>query len=128
GRSHRIDLVDGVLGAVDFDIETNVEEMLVVGGGQPGGDHVGVPAWPFIAHGHGGHDPAELHLQLHRSVEVEVPVEAVLVVPDRGNGAHHQAARAADLGTTRDHVHVLPEDSVVLLVHADGVRPSVGLA
>ena len=73
---------------------------------------------------HRRHDPGELHLELHGAVEVEVPVEPVLVVADGGDGADHQAPRPAHLGAARDHVDVLPEDAVVLLVHADGVAPS----
>ena len=96
--------------------------------GQTRCHHAGVLAGVVAGHGHRGHDPGELHLQLHGAVEVEVPVEPVLVVADGGDGADHQAARPAHLGAARDHVDMLPEDGVVLLVHADGVRLRVRLA
>ena len=70
--------------------------------------------------------PGELHLQLDRAVEVEVPEEPVLVVADGGDGRHDQAPRPADLGPSGVQVEVLPEDAVVLLVEADGVRDGGG--
>ena len=72
--------------------------------------------------------PGELDLQLHRAVEVEVPEEAVLVVADGVDGAHDEPARTAHLGRERVHVEVLPEDAVVLLVHADRVGDRLTLA
>ena len=118
---HRVDLEHRVVGPVDLDVEPHVEEVLVVGRGQTRRHHLGVRAGVAVGHRHGRHDPGELHLELHGAVEVEVPVEPVLVVADGGDGAHHQPARPAHLGAARDHVDVLPEDAVVLLVHADGV-------
>ena len=69
----------------------------------------------------GRHDAGELDLELDRAVQVEVPVEAVLVVADRRDEADDQATRAAHLGATAVEVDVLPEDSVVLFVNADRV-------
>ena len=66
-------------------------------------------------------DAGELHLELDVAVEVEVPVEAVLVVADGRDEADHEAARAADLVGAAVQVVVLPEDPVVLFVHADRV-------
>ena len=102
--------------------------MLVVGRRQARGDHAGVVSRIAVDHGHGGHDPRQLHLELHGAVEVEVPVEAVLVVAHRGDGTHHQATRPPYLAAPGDHVDVLPEDAVVLFVHADGIGPRVRLA
>ena len=53
----------------------------------------------------------ELHL-------VEVPVEAVLVVDDGGHEGQHKATAAANLRMTVTVLHVLPQDSCVLLVQA----------
>ena len=118
-----VDLVDRVVGPVDLDVEAHVEQVLVERRRQLGRDH----RWRsrgLLAggHGHGRQDAGQLHLELDRAVEVEVPEEAVLVVADGGDGAHHQPPRAAHLGAARARVDVLPEDPVVLLVHADGVR------
>ncbi len=102
--------------------------MLVVGRGEARRHHVGVVAGIAVGHSHGRHDPGQLHLELDGAVQVEVPVEAVLVVSDGRDGAHDQTPRATHLAPTRHHVHVLPEDPVVLLVHADGVGARVRLA
>ena len=125
---HRVDLVHLVVGAVDLHIESDVEQVLVVGRSQARGDHPGVVSGIAVGHGHGGHDPGQLHFELHGAVEVEVPVEAVLVIAHRGDGAHDQSTRPPYFAAPGDHVDVLPEDAVVLLVHADGVGPSMRLA
>src|SRR5581483_1113335 len=55
--------------------------------------------------------------------------EAVLVVLDGGDRRDDQAARAPHLGVVRQAaVGVLPQDAVVLLVHAHGVLDGQGLA
>ena len=72
--------------------------------------------------------PVSLGLELDGAVEVEVPVEAVVVVADRGEERDHQAALAAHLAGVGEQVRVLPEDAVVLLVHADGVADGLRVA
>ena len=96
--------------------------------GQAGRHHAGVCAGIVPVDRHGRHDPGQLDLELQGAVEIEVPVEPVLVVADGGDGADHQAPRPAHFGAPRHHVDVLPEDGVVLLVHADGVVLRVRLA
>ena len=95
---------------------------------EAGRDHVGELGLLAGRDRHGRHDAGELHLELDVAVEVEVPVEAVLVVADGGDEAHDEPARAAHLVGAAVQVVVLPEDPVVLLVHADRVRDRVGLA
>ena len=99
-----------------------------MGCGDPGRDHVGEVGAVAGRDRHGRHDPGELHLQLDVAVEVEVPVEAVLVVADGGDEADDQAARPAGLVGAALQVVVLPEDPVVLLVHADRVLDRVRVA
>ena len=77
---------------------------------------------------HRRHDAGELHLELDVAVEVEVPEEAVLVVAHRRDEAHDEPAAAPDLAPAALQVDVLPEDPVVLLVHADRVRDRPRLA
>ena len=119
-----VDLGDRVRVAVDRHVEAHAEQMLVVRGRHLGGDEVGVadvgrarPRW----HRHRLDDAGELDLELDGAVEVEVPVEGVLVVAHRVDRADHQPALPAHLGAERVQVLVLPEDREVLLVHADGV-------
>ncbi len=129
GRHHLgLDLVHRVLRSVDVEIEAGGEEVLVVGCRDPGRDDVGELGTVAGRDRHGRHDPRELHLQLDVAVEVEVPVEAVLVVADGGDEAHDQTARAAGLVGAALQVVVLPEDPVVLLVHADRVLDGVRVA
>jgi len=59
--------------------------------------------------------------KLDGAVEIEVPVEAVVVVADRGEEGEHHAPLPPGLGRARPEVGVLPEDAVVLLVQTDGV-------
>ena len=70
----------------------------------------------------------QLDLALDRAVEVEVPVEAVVVVADGGEERDHQAPLAAGLGRAVEDVRVLPEDPGVLLMDADGVADRPRLA
>ena len=88
--------------AVHLHVQADVEQVLVERGGQLRGDH----RWRSGARlpgrdGHGGQDAGQLHLELDGAVEVEVPVEAVLVVAHGGDRAHHQPPRPADLGRAR---------------------------
>ena len=59
---------------------------------------------------------------------MEVPEEAVLVVANRGNGRDHKAPRAGAVDSPGVVVGVFPEQVVVLLVDADGVRNRQRLA
>jgi hypothetical protein len=63
-----------------------------------------------------------------RSVLVEVPERAVLVVADRRDRRHHQAAGASHVDLAGEQVGVLPQDAEVLLVQAHRVLDAVGLA
>jgi len=63
-----------------------------------------------------------------RPVQVEVPVEAVVVVPDRGDEADHQPELPPRLGHVEPQVAVLPEEPEVLLVHADRVADHLRVA
>ena len=74
------------------------------------------------------HDPGELHLRLDRPVLIQVPVEPVLVVPDGGDRRDHHPARASDLASGGAPIQVLPQEPVVLLVHADRVLQGRDLA
>ena len=116
-----VDLVDLVLGTVDVEVETRVEEVLMMRRGHAFGDHVRERGLRARLDRHRRHDAGQLHLELDVAVEIEVPVEAVLVVADRRDEADHEPAAAAHLGSPAEHVDVLPEDPVVLFVHADRV-------
>ena len=78
--------------------------------------------------GHGRDDAGELHLELHVAVEVEVPVEPVLVVADGRDEADDEPARPPRHVGPAALVDVLPEDPVVLLVQTDRALDGVRLA
>lgn len=77
-------LVDIVVDAIHVHVDAHVEEVLVIGGVQGGGDHGAVDPLLPQRQGRQGQDPGHLNLELHVAVLVEVPVEAVLVVLDGG--------------------------------------------
>eukprot|EP00958_Prasinococcus_capsulatus_P013612 scaffold1405_cov305-Prasinococcus_capsulatus_cf.AAC.7 len=66
-------------------------------------------------------DACGLHLELDGAVQVEVPVGAVLVVANRGDGGDHQLARTAYLRVVSAVVPVLPQHARILLMDADDV-------
>src|SRR5206468_2442043 len=67
-------------------------------------------------------DAGELDLQLNVAVLIEVPEEAVLVVLDGGNRGDDEPAAPPHFGAVRNAaISVLPQNAVILLVHADGV-------
>ena len=115
-----VDLLDGVARAVDGHVEADVEQVLVVRGGQlrrhPGGVVAGDVA------GDGEHDAGQLDVELDRAVLVQVPEEAVVVVADRRPRRHDEATRTADLAGAAEEVLVLPQHADVLLVQAHDLR------
>ena len=119
-----LDLVDGVAHPVHGHVEPGGEQVLVVRRAQPGGDLGGV----LVRRAGGEEHAGELDLELDGAVEVEVPVEAVVVVADRGEERDHQAALAAHFPGVGEQVRVLPDDAEVLLVHADGVADRLRVA
>ena len=90
------------------------------GRGQLGRDRRGV----VTGHvgGDGEDEPGELDVELDRAVLVQVPEEAVVVVPDRRPGRDDEAARAAHLAGAAEEVLVLPQHADVLLVEAHDLR------
>ena len=69
----------------------------------------------------GEQHPGRLDLALDGAVQVEVPVEAVVVVAHRGEVGDHEPALAAGLSRAVEDVGVLPQDAEVFLVDADRV-------
>src|SRR5438874_4510138 len=78
------------------------------------------------------HDPRQLDLVLDGAVLVQIPEKAVVIVPDRREKREHQTTRAPGLHLVRPPVRVLPQNAIVLLVHAHGIwqryclAPSIG--
>src|SRR5215472_1205872 len=124
----RIALIDRVAGPIHHHVQAHTEEVLVVRSVQARSHQRTVLG--LLADGqrtrrsHAG----QLDLVLDRAVLVEVPEVAVLVVTDGGNRGKHQPARAPDLRLVGPKVGVLPEDPVVLFVHADRVLDRLRLA
>ena len=65
--------------------------------------------------------PVSFDFELNRAVLIEIPVEAVVIIADGGKERHDQAARPAHLKCVVAELIVLPEDAVILLVHANAV-------
>ena len=127
-RGLRVHLVDGVALAVEIEVEPRVEEVLVVHRVEALGDERSVGRLLARLDGARRDDPGELDLELDRAVEVEHPVEAVVVIADRRDEADHETARAPHLGVAGAEVPVLPEQPGVLLVQADRIGERDGLA
>ncbi len=109
-------------------MQAHVEEMLVRWATQIVVDH----AAPFVLfagwHGGGLDDAGEFCLELDRAVLVQVPVEAVVVIADGREERDDEAPRAADLEQAVAEFVVLPGNSVIFFMHADGVLHDEGLA
>src|SRR5205085_121405 len=64
----------------------------------------------------------QLHLELNAAVLVQVPEEAVFIVFHRGNRGDDQSPAAAHFGTLgKSPIGVLPENSIIFFMHADGI-------
>ena len=125
---HELVLGDGVALAVDHHVQASVEEVLVRRAAQALGDHA-APGIRLAGRDRRRLDDAgQLGLELDGAVLIEVPVEAVIVVADGREERDDEAARAAHLEGVVAELVVLPEDAVVLLMHADGVLHHHGLA
>ena len=105
-------------------VQPGAEQVLVHGPGQAGRDLGGVRVAPSCRAGvgRGEQHAGRLDLELDRAVQVEVPVEAVVVVADRGEVGDHETALAARLSRAVEDVGVLPQDAEILFVDADRVR------
>src|ERR1700730_3118106 len=122
-----VDLLDRLRRAVAHHVQPGAEEVLVSGCAQARRDLRRVRV--ILARiGRGEQNPGQLHLALDHAIQVEVPVEAVVVVADSGEERHDQAALAAGLGRAVEDIGVLPEDAEVLLVDADRVADHPRLA
>ena len=135
GRSGRqrlnVHLVDCVVFPIEVKVEPEAEQVLVDGRGQVGGDQrrkLGLLSTGLDrAH---ANDTGQFDLHLNRPVQVQIPVEAVLVVADGEKGTHHQPPRATNLGVEVRggvDIHMLPQHPVVLLVDAHRVLDRDGL-
>ena len=66
-------------------------------------------------------DTGQLDLHLNRAVQIQIPEEAILIIPDRKERADHQTSRASDFRGCGQQVPMLPQHAVIFFVHADGV-------
>ena len=118
---HELVLGDGIALAVDHHVQASIEEVLVRRAAQTFRHHAAPGIRLAGRDGRGLDDAGQLGLELDGAVLIEVPVEAVVVVADGREERDDEAARAAHLEGVVAELVVLPEDAVVLLVHADGV-------
>ena len=121
GAGQEFVLAHRIAAAVDIHVQASVEEMLVGRAAEIVVDHA-APGIGFAGcHGRSLDDACKLGLELDRAVLVEIPVEAVVVVADGREEGDHETARAAHFEDAVAELVMLPEDSVVLLMHADGI-------
>mmetsp|Transcript_15184 Transcript_15184/g.45785 ORF Transcript_15184/g.45785 Transcript_15184/m.45785 type:complete len:488 (-) Transcript_15184:397-1860(-) len=110
-------------GVVHGHVHAHVEEVLVDLGIEVGCHQhaiVGLGAFA-LRQAVGGQDARQLHLVLDAAVLVEVPEEPVLIVGNGGEEADDETAGTAGLHVVRAVLRVLPQDAVILLVHADSL-------
>src|SRR6185437_11096756 len=119
-------LVHGVPAVVQPEIQAHVEKVLVDGRVDARRNHCPVRARLARRDGPYRENASQLDLVLDRTVLVEVPEEAVLVVADGRNAREYKPPGAPNF-RTRIAIDVFPKDAVVLFVKADGVFDAVGL-
>ena len=119
-HAHDVLLLDAVGQPVQRHVQARPEEVLVVRRAEPGRQFGGVGV-PLAGVGAGENDAGGLGLELDGAVQVEVPVEAVVVIADGGEERDDQPPVAARVVDSGPQVRVLGEDGPVLLVHADAV-------
>src|SRR4029077_6056646 len=112
--------------AVDVEVETGAEEVLVIARAHTGRDERGRAG--LRSRGDSGRveGARELRVARDRSVKPAEPVRGVLVIADRRDRRDHEPARTANVGRAAAPVEVLPQDAGVLIVHADGVAGRSG--
>ena len=120
GLADHVLFLDAVGEAVDGHVQPGAEEVLVEGCAQARGQ-LGDVVRAALGEGAGEDDAGGLGFEFDGAVQVEVPVEAVVVVADGGEEGDHQAAVAAGVVDAGPEVAVLGQDAPVLLVHADAV-------
>ena len=122
-----VDLEDGVVGAVDFGVDAEAEEMLMVVCVDAGVD-LGAPAFGVFVrvHGVGVQDTREFDFELDRAVKMERPVDAVFVVGGREDVGDYEAPAAShDYGVVTV-VGVFEENAGVLFVDTNCVGDCLG--
>ena len=122
GDEVRLHLQHRVGVAVDAHVQAHVEVVLVHHRVQVGSDEAPVLRRFVVGRGAAVEHAGQLRLEPDGPVEVEVPEDAVVVVAHRVEGGDDETARTAHFRAAPLEIAVLPEHSVVFLVHADGVR------
>ncbi len=121
GPRHEFMLAHGVAAAVDVHVQAGIEEVLVGRAAQIVVHHA-APTIGLAGHdGRGLDDAGQLGFELNGTVLVKVPVEAIVVIADGGEEADDEAPRTPHLEQPVAEFVVLPDDAIVLLVHADRV-------
>lgn len=123
-----IALDDGVVDTVDFGVDTEREDVLVVVGVDVGGDLSTVGSGGLGGvHAVGVQHTSELHLELVGTVQSEGVVEAVLVVGGSDDLRDDKLAVTGRDDSTITVIGVLVEKTVVLFVNANSVLNDSGL-
>lgn len=114
--------VDGVVCSVNHGVDAETEEMLMVVRVDLG-VHLSAPRTSILTRVErvGVEDTSELDLRLDGSVLVEDPLASILVVGGSKDLLDDELASTGDGDGVISEVSVLEENTVVLLVNADGV-------
>lgn len=112
---------DRVLVTTNGRVKTEGKHVLVVGGNDTGSDNGAPGDNDIVINGHGGQDTSGSDSNVNATSLVENVLDNVLVVGDSGNGLEDKDALATDTGQIVSVVHVLKQQTIVLLVHADNV-------
>src|SRR6266705_2423853 len=91
GIGCRLHLVDRIREAIHHHVETHIEEMLMNECVHPGGDQGPVLWNDPIGDGTAVHDPRQLDFVTYRTILVEIPEKAIVVVPHSGKKGEYQA-------------------------------------
>src|SRR5260370_37986448 len=73
----------------------------------------------------------QFDLELNRAILIQIPVKTIFVVAHRRNRGYHESTRSAHLDPPRSILVILkmlPKKTIVLLVHANGIRQNYRLA
>src|SRR5699024_11186371 len=127
GHAHSFLLVDGVGDAVDLHVEPGAEHVLVERHPQPFVTERRRPALTLslVTVGGGVDDFSGLALELDRTVEVEVPVEAIVVVAESDEEGDDEATIPTYVDGSGELDGALEQDARILLADADGIRDRV---
>ncbi|KAH3664145.1 hypothetical protein OGAPHI_004859 [Ogataea philodendri] len=118
-HSFNIVVNNGVVVAVDGRVDSERQQVLVVGGHDKR-TNICTPIHSLVfLDWHGGQNTGSSHVNSDLTGLVKDNVEQILVVSDGSNGLNNKLSSSSSHGTSGSVVHVLVQQATVLLVQAD---------